>query len=342
VLLLLLLLLLHQVLFSFPVYHPHIHRNGVVDPDLMRVLWKKACVAGFSVEPPPVVLAHLLLELLAYPSVPEPVVSRSTPSPADEAGCAAGVLREEGVENYEQRVREVILEARSMREERVEEAEPPAVVAMCRREEKKNTKTAEQRRQKGRRGSDDDECCDTVVVKSTLVQSVGLWQLVLHGRVRDVQRLLDSGVDANTMSGVRFACHLRFSLSIALSVCSSRRVALSLCRSLSLSLSLSLCGTRSLSHCRSRCVSFVLISRCLSDHPHLHHVSHVCSPSLLPRFQVPVRPLLSWAAMSQDHVAHQLAIMQLLVRADANVNQQGPFVRAAVCHVVLGVFWAAC
>ena len=44
--------------------------------------------------------------------------------------------------------------------------------------------------------------------------------------------------------------------------------------------------------------------------------------------QVPRRPLLSWAARSKAGVAHQVAIMQMLVGAGAKVNQQCPFVRA--------------
>ena len=53
-----------QIKFTGPVFHPHVYADGGVDPELTSVLWRSVAVPLAS-KVPPVLLAHLLLELLA-------------------------------------------------------------------------------------------------------------------------------------------------------------------------------------------------------------------------------------------------------------------------------------
>ena len=204
-----------QLKFLYPVFHPHVYSSGGVDRVLTDVLWQSVSVK-LSSKPTPVLLAHLLLELLAYPTVPEPVVARTTAAPADEPLCAFTVLFTDGVDKFEAEAREVAALSRRLRRGRS--------------------------RLPLHKDSDTDEDLEVLAV-GTIVQALGLWQLVLEGRVHDVHRLVDAGVDLHSCSGV------------------------------------------------------------------------------------PMRPLLSWAARSEAGEAHQIAIMQMLVKAGANVNQRCPFVR---------------
>jgi len=204
-----------QLKFLYPVFHPHVYSSGGVDRVLTDVLWQSVSVK-LSSKPTPVLLAHLLLELLAYPTVPEPVVARTTAAPADEPLCAFTVLFTDGVDKFEAEAREVAALSRRLRRGRS--------------------------RLPLHKDSDTDEDLEVLAV-GTIVQALGLWQLVLEGRVHDVHRLVDAGVDLHSCSGV------------------------------------------------------------------------------------PMQPLLSWAARSEAGEAHQIAIMQMLVKAGANVNQRCPFVR---------------
>lgn len=170
-----------------------------MDPELTRVLWRSVA-APLASKVPPVLLAHLLLELLAYPTVPEPVVARETRSPADERQSAWTVLQTEGVGGFERQARAVALSPRRQR-----------------RGASRNPHLPEE--------SDTDDL--DVLVVSTMVQALGLWRLISQGRVHDVHRLIDSGVDVHSCSGVRCRTrvHLnrRASLSAPLRWCTGAR-----------------------------------------------------------------------------------------------------------------------
>ena len=60
-----------------------------------------------------------------------------------------------------------------------------------------------QRRSRSPHLPDSDTDDPDVLVVSTMVQALGLWRLILQGRVHDVHRLIDAGVDVHSCTGVR-------------------------------------------------------------------------------------------------------------------------------------------